>query len=94
MKTIEDSAYEHVRGRALHSSISNIDSFKSGVAFAQRWIPIMNELPSRERVLIKFITPSGHECITVGNYEPDYAMWFVDSGKLGKISAWRPIEYK
>jgi Protein of unknown function (DUF551). len=109
MKTIETAASDHVRSRALHSSISNMESFKEGAKFAQQWISVEDELPEAskeslgifysEYVLIKV---SGYEHPFIGYYVKACDDEFFDfisestskSIKQIEITHWRPIEYK
>lgn len=65
-------------------------AFKAGVEFAQRWIPVDEELPENDdRVLIKW---DNGNCI-VNSFDPFENKWQYDFEKI-TITHWRPIELK
>ena len=81
MKTIEEAAYGYnIVGKVI---------FKKGVEFAQRWIPVEEELP-KEMVCVLLKTEyEGHISFDVG---------FLMDGKFktknSKPTHWRCIELK
>lgn len=74
------------------------NAFKKGVKFAQRWIPVGEELPeirdkSYQILAQKPSTPSGeilYRVIPVFSFEDIYALKF----RLSKYTCWRHIELK
>ena len=75
------------------NSIKNleIDAFKAGVEFAQRWIPVEEELPPpEESVLVKDCF--GKHRVSVLMY--DMKTWKTISMSDGRVTHWRPIELK
>ncbi len=91
MKTIEQAAIEY--RQTLNDSgvlLSNtVATFKAGVEFAQRWIPVEEESPSEyEYVLAKR---------SVGDvYVACFSDYTFHTGMPHKVNIthWRPIEYK
>lgn len=63
-------------------------AFKIGIEFAQRWIPIEEELPSEENEFLNVpvITITGYGNYRITNY--DGIKWSSDE----IITFWRPIE--
>jgi hypothetical protein len=100
MKTIEEGCLEHIhntQGEFLHKD----QSFKAGVEFAQRWIPVEEELPpcSDEDLLLKGIDYRDISGIVDIGYMHDshngkpYLSNFISlSGDLISITHWRPID--
>lgn len=97
MKTIDEAAKEHAMHGITHKH--DIDIFKAGVEFAQRWIPVeKEEIPVYEKIMLKDEdggTMMGyylrHKYTGLSFYshsEPDIEF------KLFGITHWRPIEYK
>ena len=102
MKTIEEAlniAYDASKSNAYFGN-----GFKKGVEFAQRWIPVEEELPDvGEMVLTKM--EKRHGDTRVQNYystatrlenqgEWQTVNWVDHSISFGHITHWRPIEYK
>ena len=100
MKKIEEVAKEFSEKSVWACPIS----FKAGVEFAQRWIPVEEELPEvGEMVLTKM--EKRHGDTRVQNYystatrlenqgEWQTVNWVDHSISFGHITHWRPIEYK
>lgn len=90
MKTISDKAIELYPLRNIGGVAEFQQSaFKKGAEFAQRWIPVEEELPEQgEEVLVKDFG----DCITVGYCS--YNFWNVDTDSVdySNITHWRPIE--
>lgn len=115
MKSIEEAAKEYalLAGMAIETDIDDNgefdhesfidDSFKAGIEFAERWIPVGEELPpcSDEDLLIKGLDLEGNDGIVDIGYmhdSPD-GIPSVDNfislgGVLIKITHWRPINHK
>ena len=93
MKTIEEAAIEcanmYVSGyRDFYPSNEGdfIDVFESGVEFAQRWIPIEEELPPVSQQVIVKLKNDWHTCT-----------WLLGDGTFAynvKPTHWRPINLK
>ena len=88
MKAIEEAAKE--AGLVNRMAKTNIEeAFKKGVAFAQRWIPVDEELPKdRLQVLCK-----GDGFIEVLTYNNQFGDWEsnVDMEAVFYVTYWRPI---
>jgi hypothetical protein len=97
MKSIENelkSIIDSIGDRDLSLEEEFIDGFKSGVEFAQRWIPVDEELPpNRETVLIKYLK-DGKEKKSCGQIVLDSIEIYWQSGSWTQIPVthWRPIE--
>ena len=88
MKSIEKQA------KIMYDDAKNIGAFINGVEFAQRWIPVDEELPpNRETVLIKYLK-DGKEKKSCGQIVLDSIEIYWQSGSWTQIPVthWRPIE--
>lgn len=96
MKTINEAAkkYAEPRSSAEIFRRSHIADFMAGVEFAQRWIPVEEELPNKEiQVLYKNSIGEIGTAFYSQVYQNTY--WIGNNGKLkNKITHWRPIELK
>ena len=88
MKTIEEAAKDfndsHVNGHHPQKWVSDI--FKAGVDFAQRWIPIEEELPPVSQQVIVKLKNDWHTCT-----------WLLGDGTFAyniKPTHWRYIDLK
>lgn len=100
MKTIEKAAEQHAEQYSDDPHYIGYDAFKAGVAFAQRWIPVEEELPEPEKcnasenVLIKLDT--GYTAVAF--YDSDIEEWYVihplTKIRNSYITHWRQIELK
>lgn len=94
MKTIEEAAKEYADNAMLiDASVFDLREFavidfKSGVEFAQRWIPIEEELPSNEQEIIckNDVYKEVHTFYKNGIFDENEL-------KL-HFTHWRPIELK
>ena len=105
MKTIEKAALEYAIQRQVDAEELKYigryqQSFKAGVEFAQRWIPVEEELPEvGEIVLVK---TKINKVTTCEMYIPkDYLgnilgekKWAASYNFKQAITHWRPIELK
>ena len=105
MKTINDAALEYAELKAnklfrrLEVSIAE-KSFKAGVEFAQRWIPIEEELPEVGEIVL--VRTKINKVTTCEMYIPkDYLdnilgekEWAASYNFKQAITHWRPIELK
>lgn len=85
MKTVEEAAREIFP----NPDSNQITAFELGAEFAQRWIPIEEELPSD---LSDILVKSEDGSLTVGYRFQD--KWVLDIDINPKITHWRPIELK
>lgn len=95
MKTIEEAAKEY----ELYSINDLRGAFKAGAEFAQRWIPVEEELPEiGEKVQVKLLiignktTDVDHDRLIL----KDGKTWMFDVEQMAGIAVthWRPIELK
>ena len=91
MKTIEQAAKEfraEFMADGSHLERCSDVSFKAGVEFAQRWIPVEEELPEEnEVVLVKGVIYS-LALYKGGKFNPDFMLKHED------VTHWRPIKLK
>ena len=106
MKTIEEAAKDfndsHVNGHHPQKWVSDI--FKAGAEFAQRWIPVDEELPEiGEQVLAKKELRDGdtwvqnfYSIVTrmTPSGEWEGVKWSDVGFTRGIVTHWRPIELK
>ena len=94
MKTIEEAAkeYEDKEPDVIsgdYTSLSVINAFKAGVEFAQRWIPVEEEMPKNgDFVLVEY-----RGC----GFRKNYIVTFAIDGKFhlnGTATRWRLLELK
>ena len=97
MKTIEEAACDYVNNKykefALldifgeETSIRDLSSdFIEGVKFAQRWIPVEEELPEKSKQVIVKLENGWHTCT-----------WITEDGTFAfnvKPTHWRYIDLK
>ena len=93
MKTIEDAARDFL---GLNESNPNythtikdefeLSIFKAGVEFAQRWIPVEEDLPEKQKQVIVKLENGWHTCT-----------WLTEDGTFAfnvKPTHWRYIDLK
>ena len=104
MKTIEEAAIECAniylqgyRDSYPADEYDFIDVFESGVEFAQRRIPVEEELPDEKNGYInkEVIAFTSDNCAYVLIYD-DYIGWLPNGtdADIDNITHWRPIELK
>jgi len=93
MKTIEQASYD-----ALNESPSYVvnaasvfhEGFARGVEFAQRWIPVTEDIPDENY--------KGYVNFKIGNYvsckKVDSQIEFLNLIDVYGFTHWRPLEYK
>ena len=96
MKTIEEAAKEYViqlsgdgdlfgkLKKPRGAGIELLEAFKSGVEFAQRWIPIEEDLPTSENYEYE-------RCLWKN---ANGTIWFGSAYQSQKPTHWRPLERK
>lgn len=102
MKTIEEASNNPTINTGLCMSSTNQIaeySFKSGVEFAQRWIPISEELPETKpnhykRCISKDILFQTVKNVYLGYYDLELNEWYSNGDLIKNVVKWRPIEYK
>ena len=102
MKTIEEAAKDfndsHVNGHHPQKWVSDI--FKAGVEFAQRWIPVEEELPEVGRIVL--VKTKINKVTTCEMYIPKDCLgnilgekeWAANYNFKQAITHWRPIDLK
>lgn len=86
MKTIEEAAKEY--RHKTNTSECLLDGFKAGVEFAERWIPVEEELPEDE---MEIIAKNGFDKEIFAFYEKGYR---DDEYLRCSFTHWRPINHK
>lgn len=100
MKTIEEAALEYgaAMGNPQKPINATYDGFKSGVEFAQRWIPVEEDLPiSQGHYFVKCKTSFPKNCdVVVAEFYEDNNTFYSESGDhpIKDATHWRPIELK
>ena len=100
MKTIEEAAKDfndsHVNGHHPQKWVSDI--FKAGVDFAQRWIPVEEELPEiGEKVITKMTKDKRTSYGIATRIREEWeinAHWIDHTFSNMTITHWRPIDLK
>lgn len=102
MKTIEEAVIDcSINTGLFMSSVIQIAerSFKSGVEFAQGWIPVSEELPETKpnhykRCISKDILFQTVKNVYLGYYDSELNEWYSNGDLIKSVIEWRPIEYK
>ena len=101
MKTIEEASIEYVKSNFLLETIwaqETQDAFKSGVEFAQRWIPVEEELPEvGEKVITKMTKDKRTSYGIATRIREEWeinAHWIDHTFSNMNITHWRLIEHK
>ena len=101
MKTIDEAASEYAddhygKNYITENKTHDENAFKAGVAFAQRWIGVNEELyPSNKQILIKTSNGCIYDAIH-NSFDNKVVSWWSNSFEIIKteITHWRPIEIK
>ena len=99
MKTIESAALKYAEPIATYTYYNGmdnltycdlekcmVDSFKTGADFAQRWIPVEEDLPEKSKQVIVKLENGWHTCT-----------WITEDGTFAsnvKPTHWRHIDLK
>ena len=101
MKTIEQAQEDYVNNTFIEPDtyIGEIyNAFKSGVEFAQRWIPIEEDLPEIGEMAITKMTKDKRTSYGIATRIREEwqinAHWIDHTFSNMTITHWRPIEYK
>lgn len=109
MKTIEEFAKEYSIKKETPNEWDEMimdlmvndrmEDVKAGVEFAQRWIPIEEELPETKpnhykRCISKDILFQTVKNVYLGYYDLELNEWYSDGELIKNVVKWRPIEYK
>ena len=102
MKTIEEAAIQYANTKSSSDVFieSHIKDFKAGVEFAQRWIPVEEELPEVGEIVL--VRTKINKVTTCEMYIPkDYLgnilgekEWAASYNFKQAITHWRPINLK
>lgn len=92
MQTVKEAAKENAEKYWVSDSRykSSIASFNAGVEFAQKWIPVEDELPE-ERVFVLCQNPFSAFVASFHGKEKGFRIPNAE-GEY-KVTHWRPIEY-
>lgn len=104
MKKVEEAAIEFandIRENSLSGSNAGKQQyqagrkigFKSGVEFAQRWIPVEEELPETNEFYESKIclVKNTYGDVDVARYYSNTKLWYLNSSDF-VVTHWRPIE--
>ena len=89
MKTIEEASVEYSKEQYDHDPIMRFQCethFEAGIEFAQRWIPIEEDLPEEFKQVIVKLENGWHTCT-----------WITEDGTFAfnvKPTHWRHIDLK
>lgn len=100
MKTIEQASVEYSKKQYDHDPIMRFQCethFEAGIEFAQRFIPVNDELPedieTDGRIHIPCIVTNGQtKTIAFRRLSPLTKKW--NWNVMMEVTHWRPIEYK
>jgi hypothetical protein len=91
MKTVKEAAHEYAQKNV---TLSVYAAFTEGVEFAQRWIPVEDELPDEKEAVFHLVKTDGG--CAAGTYFNK--KWYIDSWLINlkhtPVTHWRPIEFK
>lgn len=104
MKTIEQAAEEYFEKYGYNERSGEDLAFEAGAEFAQRWIPVEEELPvfnkteypngNYETFFVKILTGGMNPIIRYGTaHLINDKRWSCESD-WSIVTHWRPIEYK
>ena len=96
MKTIKDAASDYAEETKDTTNgmlyADSQDAFRAGAEFAQRWIPVEEELPeTNEFEESKIIIIKGKYGIDIGRYYSMSKRFFLASGNF-EVTHWRYVE--
>lgn len=83
MKTIEEAAKEY---ELIHYYVDEKIAFAKGVEFAQRWIPMEEEFPTKG---IEVIAKNKHRKVVYEVKTNDDVKYICEN-----FTSWRPVELK
>ena len=87
MKTIEEASIDYALSREDNDyTIETEMAFEAGVEFAQRWIPVEEDLPEKFKQVIVKLENGWHTCT-----------WIMEDGTFAfnvKPTHWRHIDLK
>jgi len=112
MKTMDEKAKEYgaAMGNPEKPINATYDGFKAGVEFAQRWIPIEEELPEKsDKIVVSGFYSFTENPVIVKTVNGKYSIakrnlfhgnknskweWMGSSSFSDSVTHWRPIELK
>ena len=102
MKTIEEAARDKAGSKTNDYGTtydeSDIELFKAGVEFAQKWIPVKEDLPNSDvpgSATSEIVLAKSEELaneVTAYSHLVNKTWHIYPSGKIITITHWRPIE--
>ena len=91
MKTIEEAIKELKKSPVYKNGYEYL--FKAGIEFAQRWIPVEEELPETNEFYESKIclVKNTYGNVDVARYYSNTKLWYFNSSNF-VVTHWRPIE--
>lgn len=92
MKSIEEAAKEYAESKSSAKVFqdAHIEDFKAGIEFAERWIPVEEELPEIKEKMYQVIGKDKNGIV--------YPKWIKYESDIARIkyymTHWRPINHK
>lgn len=104
MKTIKEAATNFLKELSLDELLEGVkptEAFESGAVWAERWIPIEEELPEPEEIILIEYSYRGRENISTAVRKEDNengdCYVTTDGGIMiypDEITHWRPVKHK
>jgi hypothetical protein len=112
MKTIKEAKCKYCEKTASSPTMlktdiieQNMNAFDAGVEFAQRWIPIEEELPKSgsDLLLVKWLDKKNNvkyglakylDFHSIGLHKNKYLDFIIQGSCPREVTHWRPIELK
>lgn len=90
MKTIKEGLDEAYKKAGQNAYFEN--GFNAGIEFAQRWIPVEEELPeTNEFEESRICLIKNRYAIDIGRYYSNKKRWFLSSSNF-EVTHWRYVE--
>jgi len=96
MKTVDEAAREYAEKHTLKVGADRTKrefAFKAGVAFAQRWVSVDEELPEDQDLVLVKTTRGGYSTAYLHGKESGFIIYGEDAYvDFGEVTHWRAIE--
>jgi hypothetical protein len=89
MKTIAQAAAEYALKTGYYG---DKETFIAGVKWAQRWIPVEEELPENSDNEQSLLVKQDNGRVTICYYYRNNMFWSPSFFKLSNVTHWRPTE--
>jgi hypothetical protein len=93
MKTIAQAAGEYAADES-RTTRSEHAAFVDGAAFAQRWIPVEEELPENSDNEQSLLVKQDNGRVAICYYYRNNWFWSPSFCKVSNVTHWRPTELK